>query len=62
MDTSEAARNIGGQNVINEILEDLVAQPGHNWQDRQPGTSRGVDRADLPDVSSIILLSKNETF
>jgi hypothetical protein len=60
MDLEEAAQNVGGgQNVIDEILQDVVIPPG---QDRQPGTSAGVDRADLPDVSSIILLCKNETF
>ena len=52
MDTSEAARNVGGQNVIDEILEDLVPPPGQNQQDRQPRTSGGVEREDLPDVSS----------
>lgn len=51
MDTEEAARNVGGQNVVDEILQDVVIPTGQTQQDRQPGTSGGVEREDLPDVS-----------
>ena len=52
MDTEEAARNVGGQNVVDEILQDVVIPTCQTQQDRQPGTSGGVEREDLPDVSS----------
>ena len=60
METAESARNVGGTGVVDEILAEVVIP---SVQAQQPGTSSGVVRADLPDVSSIILLSKKyETF